>query len=559
MTVRETASTTMLWVKDFSTNIFLKFGRGVFRINAIQRNRKRINLCLLIWVVGCLAGYVTLQKTVKGLKDDFYQVGLERTHNLVAQIGPSLLENDVLSLNMAIGELESSAGLIFCAIVDHQDKIVAHTDARLVNRTLPSLRHESYQGTIEGVSVEEGVSVKNEKTVRFSAPVVYSGVRIGKVYLALSAADLHASLSRYRTVFVFGVVFGLVLLLAILVTMDRLSMARALKAQKAMEGMTRMGPYLLEKKVAQGGMAELFVAGYERQDGFRKTVAVKRVLPHLAENSDFVNMFIREARLAALLQHPNVVQVLDFGKIANVYFIAMEYVRGKNLGEVMAKLQDQMTVDQAVFIASQVAMGLEYSHSKKDHKSGEALNIVHRDISPQNILISFQGEVKISDFGISKTSSEPSLTHSGVIKGKLAYLSPEQALGQTVNHQADLYALGIVFYEMLSGKRLYKFTSDIEAIRSIPEREIPPITDCRQDVPDALNHIIMKCLEKDKRLRYQSAGELLQDMTALRQDLTQRYDRVNLSDFMRKQFQATDNASEDNNAPEDEIADDQTT
>jgi serine/threonine protein kinase len=198
-------------------------------------------------------------------------------------------------------------------------------------------------------------------------------------------------------------------------------------------------------------------------------------------------------------------------------------------------------------------MGLEYSHSKKDDKSGEALNIVHRDISPQNILISCQGEVKISDFGISKTSSEPSLTHSGVIKGKLAYLSPEQALGQTVNHQADLYALGIVFYEMLSGKRLYKFTSDIEAIRSIPAREIPPITDCRQDVPDALNHIIMKCLEKDKRLRYQSAGELLQDLTALRQDLTNRYGRVNLSDFMRKQFQATDNA------PEDKIADDQTT
>jgi serine/threonine protein kinase len=308
--------------------------------------------------------------------------------------------------------------------------------------------------------------------------------------------------------------------------------------------MTRMGPYLLEKKVAHGGMAELFVAGYERQDGFRKTVAVKRVLPHLAANSDFVNMFIREARLAALLQHPNVVQVIDFGKIQNVYFIAMEYVRGKNLGEVMSYLKEGMTVDQAVFIASQVAMGLEYSHSKKDDKSGEALNIVHRDISPQNILISFQGEVKISDFGISKTSSEPSLTHSGVIKGKLAYLSPEQALGQTVDHQADLYALGIVFYEILSGKRLYKFTSDIEAIRSIPEREIPPIKECRQDIPDELNRIVMKCLEKDKRFRYQNAGELLQDLAALRQGLSARYDRVSLSDFMRKHFQAGNNAPE---------------
>ncbi|MGD8513454.1 MAG: serine/threonine-protein kinase [Deltaproteobacteria bacterium] len=544
MTVRQTASTTMLWVKEFSTNIFLRFGRGLFNISFFQRNRKQISLCLLIWVVGCLAGYGILRSAVKGLKDDFYQVGMEQTRNLVAQIGPSLLENDVLSLNMAIGELESSAGLIFAAIVDHQDKIVAHTDSRLVNRALPPLGRQSYQATIKGVSVEEGVSVKNEKTARFSSHVVYSGVKIGKVYLALSAADLYDSVGRDRTVFVFGVVFGLVLLSAILVTMDRLAVARALKAEKALEGMTRMGPYLLEKKVAQGGMAELFVAGYERQDGFRKTLAVKRVLPHLAANSDFVNMFIREARLAALLQHPNVVQVIDFGKIQNVYFIAMEYVRGKNLGEIMATLKEGMTVDQAVFVASQVAMGLEYSHSKKDDKSGEALNIVHRDISPQNILISFQGEVKISDFGISKTSSEPSLTHSGVIKGKLAYLSPEQALGQTVDHQADLYALGIVFYEILSGKRLYKFTSDIEAIRTIPEKEIAPIKDCRQDIPDELNRIVMKCLEKDKRLRYQSARELRQDLTALRQGLSARYDRVNLSDFMRRHFQARNNAPE---------------
>ncbi len=544
MTVRETASTTMLWVKEFSTNILLKLGRGLFKTSFFQRNRKRIHLCLLIWVIGSLAGYGILQTTVKGLKDDFYQVGLERTRNLVAQIGPSLLENDVLSLNMAIGEIESNAGLIFAAIVDHQNKIVAHTDSRLVNRTLPPLERQSYEATIKGVSVEEGISVKDEKTVRFSSDVIYSGVKIGKVYLALSAADLYHFLSRYRTIFVIAVVFGLVLLSAALVTMDRLSLARALKAEKALEGMTRMGPYLLEKKVAHGGMAELFVAGYERQDGFRKTVAVKRVLPHLAANSDFVNMFIREARLAALLQHPNVVQVIDFGKIQNVYFIAMEYVRGKNLGEIMSYLKEGMTVDQAVFIASQVAMGLEYSHSKKDDKSGEALNIVHRDISPQNILISFQGEVKISDFGISKTSSEPSLTHSGVIKGKLAYLSPEQALGQPVDHQADLYALGIVFYEILSGKRLYKFTSDIEAIRSIPEREIPPIKECRQDIPDELNRIVMKCLEKDKRFRYQNAGKLLQDLAALRQGLSTRYDRVSLSDFMKRHFEATNNAPE---------------
>jgi hypothetical protein len=544
MTVRETASTTMLWVKEFSTNIFLRLGKGLFEIEFLQRNRRRVNLCFLIWVVSSLAGYLILSTTVGGLKDDFYQGGLEQTHNLVAQIGPSLLANDVLSLNMAIGELESRPGLISAAILDHQNKVVAHTDSKLVNRPLPPLESQRYVATMKGVSIEEGVSVRGEKTVRFSSDVIYSGVKIGKVYLGLSATHLYDSLKKYKTVFVFGVVFSLLLLSAILATMDRLSVARALKAQKALEGMIRMGPYLLEKKLAQGGMAELFVAAYERQDGFRKTVAVKRVLPHLAENSEFINMFIREARLAALLQHPNVVQVIDFGKIQNVYFIAMEYIRGKNLGEIMAGLKEGMTVDQAVFVVSQVAMGLEYSHSKKDDKSGKALNIVHRDISPQNILISFQGEVKLSDFGISKASSEPSLTHAGVIKGKLSYLSPEQAMGQTVDHQADLYALGIVFYEILSGKRLYRFTSDIEAIRSIPEMEITPIKERRPDIPDGLNRIVMKCLEKDKGFRYQNARELLQDLEALRRGLNMRYDRVDFSDFMRTHFKGN-NAAKD--------------
>jgi len=283
-------------------------------------------------------------------------------------------------------------------------------------------------------------------------------------------------------------------------------------------------------------MADLFIADYIREDGFRRTVAIKKILSHLSQNQDFIKMFVREARLAALLQHPNVVQIVDFGKIQNVYLIAMEYISGKNLGEIMAQLKEGLPVDLSIFLIMKICMGLEYSHTKTDDKSGESLHIVHRDISPQNMLISFLGEVKIADFGISKARSEPSLTQAGVIKGKLSYLSPEQVLGQEVDHQADIYALGLIFYEILSYKKVYRFDNHIDAIRSIPKKEIPPLTSLRSDIPDELNRIVMKCLEKDKKLRYQTAQEIHNDLISLRNKLNITYDASNLSDFMRKNF-----------------------
>ena len=258
-----------------------------------------------------------------------------------------------------------------------------------------------------------------------------------------------------------------ILLAVALVFTDRTSRAKAVKIRKELEGMIKIGPYLLTQQIAKGGMADLFLSDYLRQDGFRRTVAVKKILPHLAENQDFIKMFIREARLAALLQHPNIVQIIDFGKIQNVYLIAMEYIDGKNLAEIMAHVKQGLPVDLSVFVIMKICTGLQYSHDKTDDKSGKPLNIVHRDISPQNILISFLGEVKITDFGISKARSEPRMTQAGVIKGKLSYLSPEQALGREVDHQADIYALGLVFYEILSYKKIYRFDNHIEAIRSI--------------------------------------------------------------------------------------------
>lgn len=536
MSVREMTVTTMTWVKEFSTNTFLRAGQSLFEIEFIDRNKKRIALGLLIWLMGILGGYLVYRGAVGGIRNDFYQRGFSAVEKLASTTGASLLEKDMLSLNVAIGDVSGTEGLIFAAIVDHEDKIVAHTDSSLINRPFIPPAKVRYLDTSGVVSIEEGIASNNKEIIGFSLDVAYAGMKIGKAYFALSASPLYKSLNNCKWLLIFWVVSGTLLLSATLVGIDRVSMARAHKRQKELEGITQMGPYMLREKIAQGGMAEVFLADYVREDGFRRIVAVKRVLPHLAMIPKFINMFIREARLAAQLQHPNVVQISDFGKIHDAYFIAMEYVRGKSLAEILAMSRGALSVEQAIFIVSQICMGLVYSHSKKDDTSGEPLNIVHRDISPENILVSIEGEVKISDFGISKASSEPSLTQAGVIRGKFSYMPPELALGETVDHQADIFSLGIVFYEMLSGKRLYQFSTDIEAIRSIPEQEIVPIKDVRPDITDELNNTVMKCLEKDRKLRYQRAQELLDDLVHLKQSLGSTYDRSNLASLMKQHF-----------------------
>jgi hypothetical protein len=534
--VREIALTTMLWVKELPTNIFKKTTSKLLEIEFIRRNRKSIVIFLIIWLIASVTGYLILNSNVKRLNNDFYQYGLSAAQKLAAKIGPSLLEKNMLSLNMAIGEVKDSKNLIFISILNHEDKLVTHTDSDIINGTSIPIKDGRYIDTIKGVSIEAKSLPDNEKIVSFSTIVSFSGINIGKVYLVFSSTHLYSSISKYKALFVYAMVFSVLLFSAIVAAIDRISKTKALKIQKEIEGMTRIGPYILQKKIAQGGMAELFLADYVREDHFRRVVAVKKILPHFVENSEFIKMFIREARLAALLQHPNIVQINDFGKFQNVYFIAMEYVSGKNLAEITAVAKNGLPVDQSVFLVLQISRGLQYSHSKLDDKTGKPLNIVHRDISPQNILVSFQGEVKISDFGISKARSEPSLTLAGVIKGKLSYMSPEQALGQSVDHRADIYALGIVFYEILSGKRLYQFGSEVEAIRFIPEKKIAPIIKLRPDIPDELNGIVMKCLEKDKKLRYQSARELHDDLIHLKKKLNITYDRSNLADFMEKHF-----------------------
>ncbi len=311
--------------------------------------------------------------------------------------------------------------------------------------------------------------------------------------------------------------------------------------QKFGGGLGLIGPYKLICAVAKGGMSELFLAANEKGD-FRRMVIIKKVRQHLIENSQFTAMFKQEARLAALLYHPNIVQIIDFYEEQGA--IIMEYIQGRNLAQITKVVKDIFSVEQAIFIASQICKGLEHAHSQKNDQTGEPLNIVHRDIKPSNILISFNGEVKITDFGISKANSETESdvsTMVGEIKGTLAYMAPEQAeqSADDVDHRTDIYSFGIVFYEMLSGEKLRKFITLVgvaKAFNLIIKNETDSIISLRSDIPPELNRIVMKCLEKDKSLRYQNAREVNEDLKRLRKRMNMTYDASNLADFMEKHF-----------------------
>ncbi len=306
--------------------------------------------------------------------------------------------------------------------------------------------------------------------------------------------------------------------------------------QKFIGGFGQVGPYKLICPVAKGGMSELFLAINEKGD-FRRAVIIKRVLPHLAENPQFISMFNQEAKLAACLYHPNIVQIIDFYEKQNA--IVMEYVRGKNLSEIVKTPNDTFPFEQAVFVASQIAKGLEYAHSQKSE--GAPLNIVHRDIKPSNILISFNGEVKITDFGISKANTGPEADAAGEVRGTLAYMAPEQVEkgSDAADHRTDIYSFGIVFYEMLTGTKLrmlVKGTSLEKAFNLIMENDLEPIINLRPEIPTELNRIVMKCLEKEKETRYQRAREVNEDLKRLKKDLNIIYDESNLADFMKTHF-----------------------
>lgn len=536
MSVSNIALMTAVKIKAFTTSIFNKTTKVFFGNDFFLRSRKLFITCLTVWLVVNAAGYFIYHSTASKTKDDFYRQGTSAAADLATKSGPFVLEKDILALNVELRELEQMKNVNFAAILDHENVILAKTGSEIMERKFDPLKNKIPVATTDDTVIIAENSTDKAKVISFLKNITFSSVEIGKVYIALSTDDFYHSLNRTKNLYLSGIFLFTILIFGVMFSLDRATRARILKTKQELESMTRLGPYVLKEKVAQGGMAELFLADYVRGGGFRKKAAIKRILPHLAENKDFINMFTREARVAALLQHPNVVQIFDYGKIEKAYFIAMEFIDGKNLGEILSSLEQGLPADHAIFIIAETCKGLNYSHTRHDDETREPLNIVHRDISPQNILISYQGEVKITDFGISKASSEPSLTQAGVIKGKLAYLSPEQVLGKPVDHRADIYALGLVFHEMLTGKRVYQFDNDFEAIRAIPKMEIEPLTNLAPEVPEELNRIVMKCLEKEQEQRYQSASALYTELAAFKREYKMPFDASDMVVFMKKHF-----------------------
>ncbi len=277
---------------------------------------------------------------------------------------------------------------------------------------------------------------------------------------------------------------------------------------------TRFGKYLLLEKLATGGMAQLYRAKIIGVEGFEKFIAIKQILPHLAHEEELITSFIDEAKLAALLNHQNIVQIYDFGSMENSYFITMEFLHGKDLRGVNAKAKEKgipISLENSLFLISKVCAGLDYAHKLKDFQ-GKSLNIIHRDISPQNVFLTYQGDVKIVDFGIAKAASQSTITQVGMIKGKVAYMSPEQAAGKVIDHRSDIFATGILLYELVAGGRMFKGDDTLQILSKVRDADFTPLGTLKGGLPEKLYDIVEKALAKEPENRYQSCGDMQADI-----------------------------------------------
>ncbi len=282
-------------------------------------------------------------------------------------------------------------------------------------------------------------------------------------------------------------------------------------------------------------MAELYVCSSRGPEGFEKEVVIKQIRPSLSSDPQFVRMFIDEARLASRLNHPNVVQVFDFDKHEDAYYLAMEYVRGQSLAEMRRRCKSRMAVFPSILVAhigTEVARGLHYVHRLTEN--GCALGLVHRDVTPQNVLLSFDGAVKLADFGIATASDQ--LSAPGRLKGKLAYMSPEQSRGEHVDPRTDVFALGIVLWEMLTGGRLFEGKGDVAVLQAVRTRAIPPVARVNPDVPLDLDAVVMKALQRQPDLRYQTAHELERALAQCVRDHAQSFEDTDVGGFLRILF-----------------------
>ena len=301
---------------------------------------------------------------------------------------------------------------------------------------------------------------------------------------------------------------------------------------------THFGKYLLLERLNVGGMAEVFIAKAFGVEGFERILAIKKILPTMAEDEEFITMFIDEARISVQLNHANIVHIHELGKYEQAFFIAMEYVPGRDvrtLLELYRRRREIMPTAQAVFIASKICEALDYAHRKKDAR-GQPLHIIHRDVSPQNILVSYEGEVKVIDFGIAKAANRSQKTQAGILKGKFGYMSPEQVRGMATDHRSDIFAMGVILYEMLTGEKLFVGESDYSTLEKVRHAEIPLPSQFTPDIPAALESVLLKALARDPEDRYQWASDLQEDLLRFLLAGEAIYSSKHLAGFMKEAF-----------------------
>ncbi|MDM8544023.1 serine/threonine-protein kinase [Desulfococcaceae bacterium HSG9] len=503
---------------------------------------KTLIIGMIVWLAAVIGGAVFCFNISETAMTDFYNRGAavikelaNKNRMALLDYTAGLVEPSAFSIEIAEKAYESDNILEFAAILDAENKILVHTDADLIDTIFKPIRNSQKISTPGDVHIESGNLTGQLKIIGFAYDVTVSGAKVGKVYMVLNTFVIDRIILRYKLILGISAVIGLILLILIIL----------LKRRKPSDDGLMIGPYRIKTEfadngvIARGGMAEL-ILGENKRGQFVQWVAIKRILPALIETSpEYVKLFSREAQLAVQLDdHPNIVKILDYYKEHQA--IVMEYIEGKNLSDIFNTLDCPLPVDQSVFIILQVAAGLEYAHTKSDRETGRPLKIVHRDIKPSNIMVSYKGQVKISDFGIASATADPEATIAvGGIKGTLSYMSPEQAREEYVNNQSDIYSLGLVFHEMLVGNKVHGFggdTSTMRAIMVVTESVIDPINSLRPDLPDELNAIVMKCLAKEKNDRYFSARELIKDLTLIKKQLNITYDMADMADFMKTHF-----------------------
>ena len=316
--------------------------------------------------------------------------------------------------------------------------------------------------------------------------------------------------------------------------MNQLDMIGGMASAKSSVA-ARVGSYEVLRELAAGGMAELFLARSVGPEGFQKLVALKKILPEFADKPRFVRLFLDEAKLVASLDHPNIAQVYDMGTVDGDYFFTMEFVHGQDVRSILKTAEGPLPIDLVIQVARSIAGALHYAHGRRGH-NGASLGIVHRDVSPSNILISYEGAIKLVDFGVAKAATSTVKTRTGALKGKVAYMSPEQCKGLDLDRRSDVFSLGVVLWEMATSKRLFKGNNDLATLQQVINHDVPAPSSIASEVHPELDRIIMRALEKSPEDRYQTAQQLQIDLEEHASENKVKLSSVALSSYLRTQF-----------------------